>query len=222
MSDPKPAEPTTPTPTPPTPTATTTPTPSPTDPVDPAVTPPVDPKPADPDDPSLISKGDPTPKPDEPLTAEDLKLPEGIEINEDAQKEFIDILNENLSRKELADKLLNLQTTMDQAASDSISQAWEDMVEEWKTAAGAHPDFGGDKLAPALGSIKTLINEVMGDKAGEVFEAFDLTGMGSNPALISLLHKLASERAEGTPASGAPNVPVLTLAQQMFPGQGKR
>ena len=174
------------------------------------------------DDESLISEGGKKTEEQPLLTVDDLKLPEGVEINEDARSEFIDILNENLSRKELADKLLNLQTTMDQAASDSISKAWDDMVEEWKTTAGAHPDFGGDKLAPALGSIKTLINEVMGDKAGEVFEAFDLTGIGSNPALISLLHKLASERAEGTPASGAPNVPVLTLAQQMFPEQGKR
>ena len=173
-------------------------------------------------DKSLISNGENKAEEQPPLTAEDLTLPEGIEINEDAQKTFVDILNENLSRKELANKLLNLQTTMDQAASDSISQAWDDMVEEWKTAANAHSDFGGDKLAPALGSIKTLINEVMGDKAGEVFEVFDLTGAGSNPAVISLLHKLAGERAEGTLASGDPGAPALGLAQQMFPDQGKK
>ena len=231
MSDPKPADPTptpTPTPTPePTPTPTPTPTPDPTPtPVDPK---PADPKPADPDPLSLISEGgkpkdpEPTPTPDvTPITAADLKFPEGFEIDESAQKEFVDIMNEGLTRSELANKLVTFQSTMAQAASDSISSAWDDMVEEWQTAAEAHPEVGGDKLAPALGSIKTLINEVMKDKANEVFDAFDLTGVGNNPAVISLLSKLASERAEGKPTTGDPTTAPTTLAKQMFPNQGQK
>ncbi len=195
-----------------------------TDPVDPAVTPPVDPALVDPEDPSLISKGDPVKAPEAqpPLTPADLALPEGTEIDEASQGKFIDILNENLPRKELADKLLNLQTEMNQAASDSISDAWETMQEEWKTAANAHPDFGGDKLAPALGSIKEMINGVMGEEAAVgVFDALDLTGVGSHPALISLLNKLAIERAEGKATVGSPTPAPQSLADAMFPNQGQ-
>ena len=220
-NDPKPVDP----PLTPTLTPTPEPTPTPTDPVDP----PTDPKPADPDPPSLITKGDdpkdqdPTPTPDEaPITAADLKFPEGFEIDESAQKQFVDIMNEDLTRIELANKLVTFQSTMAQAASDSISGSWDDMVTQWQTAAEAHPDIGGDKLKPALGAVKNLINEVMGDKANEVFDAFDLTGIGNNPDVISLLHKLASERAEGKLTAGERAAPATTLAQQMFPDQGKK
>ena len=204
------------------PTTTEPTTPTTTDPVDPAVTPSADPAPVA-DDPSLITKGDPatTPEPEPPLTAADLTLPEGTEVDEASQAKFIDILNEDLSRGDLAGKLLDLQSEMSQAASDSISEAWNTMQEEWKTAAQAHPDFGGDKLAPALGSVKELINEVMGDKASDVFDALDLTGVGSHPALISLLHKLALDRAEGKAAVGAPAAPAQSLADIMFPNQGQ-
>jgi len=203
MADPTPTEPTTEPTTTPTETTTTT--------QDSGET----------EDKSLIGGGTEKPEERAPLTANDLALPEGVEIDEASKGKFIDILNENLSRKELADKLLNLQTEMSQTASDSISEAWDTMQEEWKTAAGAHPDCGGDKLAPALGSVKELINEVMGDKASDVFEAFDLTGVGSHPAVISLLHKLALERAEGKATVGSPASPPQSLADAMFPNQGQ-
>ena len=173
------------------------------------------------DDESLITKGEEKVEEQAPLVAADLTLPYGFEINEDAQGKFVNILNEDLSRKELAGKLMDLQTEMVQAASESISDAWDTMQEEWKTAAGAHPDFGGDKLAPALGSIKELINEVMGEGAKDVFEALDLTGVGSHPSLISLLHKLAVERAEGAATVGSPQPVPQSLAEAMFPNQGK-
>ena len=157
-----------------------------------------------------------------PITAADLKFPEGFEINESDQKEFVDIMNEGLTRAELANKLVTFQSTMAQAASDSISSAWDDMVTQWQAAAEAHPEIGGDKLKPALGAIKNLINEVMGDKANEVFDAFDLTGIGDNPDVISLLSRLASERAEGKLTTGDPTTAPTTLAKQMFPNQGKK
>ena len=175
---------------------------------------------------SLITKGEEGTETETeeqaPITAADLKFPEGFEIDESAQKQFVDIMNEDLTRAELANKLVTFQSTMAQAASDSISGSWDDMVTQWQTAAEAHPDIGGDKLKPALGAVKNLINEVMGDKANEVFDAFDLTGIGNNPDVISLLHKLASERAEGKLTAGERAAPATTLAQQMFPNQGKK
>jgi len=157
----------------------------------------------------------------EALTAADLSFPEGVEIDETAKGQFVDILNEGLSGKALADKLIALQIGMAQTASDSISQAWTTMQDEWKAAAAAHPDFGGDKLAPALASVKELVNEVMGGEAATVFEALDLTGVGSHPALISLLHKLALERAEGKATVGSPQAIPVSLADAMFPNQGQ-
>ena len=173
---------------------------------------------------SFISNGETKTETEDtaPITAADLKFPEGFEIDESAQKQFVDIMNEDLTRAELANKLVTFQSTMAQAASDSISGSWDDMVTQWQTAAEAHPDIGGDKLKPALGAVKNLINEVMGDKANEVFDAFDLTGIGNNPDVISLLHKLASERAEGKLTAGERAAPATTLAQQMFPDQGKK
>ncbi len=155
------------------------------------------------------------------LAASDLTFPEGFEIDEAATGQFVDILNEGLSGKALADKLIALQTTMAQTASESISQAWTTMQDEWKAQAAAHPDFGGDKLAPALASVKELVNDVMGGEAATVFEALDLTGVGSHPALISLLHKLAVERAEGTATVGAPQPVAQSIADVMFPNQGQ-
>ena len=175
---------------------------------------------------SLITKGEEETKTETeeqaPITAADLKFPEGFEIDESAQKQFVDIMNEDLTRAELANKLVTFQSTMAQDASDSISGSWDDMVTQWQAAAEAHPEIGGDKLKPALGAVKNLINEVMGDKANEVFDAFDLTGIGNNPDVISLLHKLASERAEGKLTVGDHVAAETTLAKQMFPNQGQK
>ena len=176
---------------------------------------------------TLITKGNGEEKAEtaaevEPLKVEDLVLPEGFEVNDEAQANFVEILNDkDLSPADLANKLVALQAGMAQAASDTISDAWNTMQDEWKQAAQSHPEFGGSKLAPTLGSIKELINEVMGDQASTVFDAMDLTGVGSHPGLIAFLAKLAAERSEGKLTIGNPAAPTPSAAEVMFPNQGK-
>lgn len=157
----------------------------------------------------------------EPFTAEDITLPEGFELDDERMDAFVNLMNEGLSPKELAGKLIGLQAEMAQGASDSISDAWTTMQEEWKTASVALPDLGGDNMPATLGSIKELINEVMGEGAKDVFEAFDLTGMGNHPAMISLLARLAADRAEGKLTKGEVAPIKGSIAEQMFPNQGK-
>jgi hypothetical protein len=190
--------------------------------VNPTPTPEPDPKPEPTPEPEPKPKeGDPEPEPTpvEPLTVEQLTLPEGFELQPELSNKFIEILNDSeLSPQDRANALLALHSETLTTASEAGSKAWDDMQTEWKDAAKADPDIGGAKLQPTLTNIGKLLDE-FGDK--EVRDVFDLTGAGNNVHMIKFLNKIADKLTEGNfftagnPAGGGddPNA----AARRMFP-----
>ena len=60
----------------------------------------------------------------EPLKAEDITIPEGVEVDAELGKSFVDILNdEKLSRKELAQKLFDLYQSQSVKMLDGLKAA---------------------------------------------------------------------------------------------------
>lgn len=161
-----------------------------------------------------------TPAVVEPLTLESFKIPEGFEVDPEVSSKFLEILNdEKITSAERAQGLIDLQAGMMQKAFSASEQVFATQQETWVNEAKADSDVGGEKLAPALGRIATLVNQF---GSPELKQVFDVTGAGNNVHMIKFLNKIASEFGEGGPVLGAPATSQASLAERMYPSMKKQ
>ena len=156
---------------------------------------------------------------DNPFKVEELKLPDGMKIDEPTSKGFVDLVNKFGIPRDAAAELVNLQAAAMKAASEKGESAWNDLQTEWQKAVKADPDFVGEKFTTAQAGIGQLLTKY-GDDG--VKAAFDLTGAGNNPAIFKFLSKIAKDLTEPGPRP----IPSLTsvpksAAETLFPNQGK-
>ena len=156
-----------------------------------------------------------------PVTADNIELPEGVTMAEEPMNEFLELINnQEKSRGELAQDLINLQVKLAQDAQDAATNAgqqlWDDTQNTWREQAQALPEIGGKELPKTLATIKSGLTAMGADQA--TFEAFDVTGAGNHPAIIKILHALTKDHVENPPVSGdgAGQKDKLTQAQIMF------
>lgn len=150
------------------------------------------------------------------LTAEDLTLPEGMTLTDEARTEFFGILEGTGSAKEKANSLLALahKSAGDavQATVDEYARQWTQTEEAWKQA--IQEQFPGDKLAAAQSNIAKLLDKY-GDSDARA--AFTATGAGNNPHIFALLNKIAADLTELPPVQGNPtNGAQLTRADRLY------
>jgi hypothetical protein len=89
----------------------------------------------------------------EPLTVESIKFPEGMEVDEPLRDEFLTVMNNpDLSPKDRAQALIDLQAKAMQAVSEKGNKLWSDMQDQWQKEAR---DKFGTALEPTLGNIST-------------------------------------------------------------------
>lgn len=158
----------------------------------------------------------------EPITMESLSLPEGFEISEEHQPALLEVLNDpSLSRAELVSKLASLQGDYTVAAQEAALQSqidtWNTTIQGWKDECRALPEIGGANLDKSLSEIKRGLLAVGADE--KTFAALDLTGAGSQPQIVAILHKLVKPHLERGPVTGAPASTPLDRANRMFPQQ---
>jgi len=163
----------------------------------------------------------PTAEAVEPLTSEALTFPEGTEVPEEAVNEFLKVMNGELPRAELAQKLIDLQINSAQKAAESATEAaqvsWDETQATWDREARALPEIGGERLDASLAQIKKGLIEAGATQS--TFEAFDLTGAGNHPEMIRILYALTKPMQEGSPVSGEPVQGKLSQAERMFGGK---
>lgn len=156
----------------------------------------------------------------EPVTMENITLPEGIEIPEDSQEEFLGFINDGeLSRADLVTKLIGMQAESLSAAAQAPIDAWATLREGWQAEARALPEIGGDNWEGSLADIKRGLDAAGATK--EAYEALDVTGAGDNPHLIQMMHKLVQPFLEKAPQAGDPTTTKADLATRMYPSMNK-
>ena len=163
--------------------------------------------------------GDAPPEPVTPLTAADITLPEGAEVSETAMTSFLEIMNNaDFSAKERSEKLLALQheftASLLEDAGKQLQETWTSTLAEWERQAAALPEIGGKNLPQTLATIKKGLDAAGADP--ELYKALDITGAGTNPHVIKILHALTKNLTEGGPVSGSPTKGPLTHEQKMF------
>ena len=152
----------------------------------------------------------------EPITFDQLTLPEGFAISEDLSKSFVDLMNDkDMSPTERAQSLIDLQAKALTSMAEANQNVWNTQQETWKTEVKNDPEIGGAHLEGKLANIGKLLTEF---GTPELRGIFDLTGMGNNIHAIRFLDKIASQLTEGRFVSGsAPTVGGESAAQKLFP-----
>ena len=155
----------------------------------------------------------------EPIAADAITLPEGVERDEEAITGFLEIMNnQELSRADLAQKLVDYQVSAQQkgmeASVEAATSLWDQTQDEWRTAAEALPEIGGEALPATLAQIKKGLIAAGADES--TFDAMNLTGAGNHPAIIKVLHKLTASVTETPPVKGDPTTGKLSQAERMF------
>ncbi len=158
----------------------------------------------------------------EPLTVESYNIPEGTEIDTDTLGSFTELMNNNeLSRADLAQGIIDLQIETTQKAMESATEAaqtlWNGTQTTWQDEARALPNIGGDHMDKTLATIKKGLETVGATK--DTFAAMDLTGAGNHPEIIRVLHALTVNLGEGGPVRGSQTQVPRTQADKMFGGQ---
>ena len=151
-----------------------------------------------------------------PITAEDLSVPEDLQLNEARQGELVDFINEFQIPPAAVAKFMEMNGGWAQEDAQAQVDNWTTTQEQWVEQAQNDPKIGGDQLEGNLNEIGKLLDvmtQVPDGKggfaadekyAGELRQAFDMTGAGNHPAIIRFLSDVAKQArvSEGTPLIG--------------------
>ncbi len=133
-------------------------------------------------------------RPPAPVSLEDLKLPEGVKLDPEGGKAFVDILNNaELSGKDRGQALIDLHqkeiARVHKELTDHQRKVWDDLNAGWKDKLRKDPELGGNRLNTNLSMAKAVV-EMFGGTPDEVRELLihtDNNGMGNFPGYIRML-----------------------------------
>lgn len=156
-----------------------------------------------------------------PFEAKEIKLPEGVMVDEGAQKAFTDLVNKFGIPRDAAAALVDLQVNTLKALSEKDSGSWDETQEKWLADSKKDATYGGAKFDASMASIGGLIAQYGDDN---LRAALDLTGAGNHPAFFNFFAKIAAQMGEGgvlkmPPSPGGTG--DKSAADILYPNQGK-
>lgn len=150
-----------------------------------------------------------------PLTVEDISIPEGMEIPDELRDEFLTVMNDGeMTPKDRAQALIDLQAKAAQEASEAASQAFVTQQQAWQDEVKADPDIGGAKFDATIKGISRLVDQYGTDEFVQVMAS---TGAGNNIHVVKFFHQLAQKLNEPAPVNGAPVATQEDAASRLFP-----
>ena len=166
-----------------------------------------------PDTSVLTEQPQPEAAPVEPLTFEQLTIPQGMEITTEQAAPILAAINDPaLSPAELGNALI---AAYEAQVRDDYT-AWQISQRERGEAVLADPEIGGDKWPQTQARITAMINEFSPDPDGLRRELVE-TGMGNSIHLVRLFAKLGELVGEGKPVVGTSPNNDKPLEQRMYP-----
>lgn len=150
----------------------------------------------------MIGSNTATPEAPAPLTAADFKLPEGLKADDGLIGEFVDLLNKgDLSAKDRAQGLIDLQAKVAKAAVEGQQAAWDAEQKMLKAEVRVDPTIGGPNLDKTLGGINKMIRQY--PEHEKVFGLLAATGLGNHIEFVKFAKWAADQLNEGqAPATG--------------------
>lgn len=151
----------------------------------------------------------------EPLTAEDISFPEGLEVPDELRDQFLAVVNDGeLSPKDRAQALIDLQAKAAQQASETASQQFADQQQQWQDEVRNDPELGGAKFDATIAGISRLVDQYGSDEFVQVMAA---TGAGNNIHVVRFISQLAQKLNEPAAVTGQPVATREDAASRLFP-----
>jgi hypothetical protein len=176
---------------------------------------------------TLVSQGEGAAQPNageaQPVTVDALTIPEGLTLEGEFGEKFLSIVNDdNLTRQQRANALLELQRDSQKAASETASARWGDLQTEWQKQVTEDPEVGGANLTTSLKNVSnTLAQFTTNDEELQKLKtAFDETGAGNRVEIVKFLARIGKAFGEGRPvgaksAAEGPKDPAKVLFPSM-------
>lgn len=153
--------------------------------------------------------------PPEPLVADDITFPEGMEVPDEIRDDFLKIFNDaEMTPKDRAQALVDLQAKVAGQASEAASQQFQDQQRQWQDEVKNDPTVGGAQFQENIQRIQRLVDQFGNDEFAGVMAA---TGAGNNIHVVKFFHAIAEKLVEGGPVSGAPANVEGSAASRMYP-----
>lgn len=153
----------------------------------------------------------------------DIKLPEGVALDQALLDKATPVLKELGMTNDQANKLAALVADVRKYDSDALQTTANDVAKEWKDAAFKDPEIGnGDPATFAKNAeIARTVLKQFGPDLGELLTH---TPLGNHPGLIKLALFAAAQMADdkvrapgGIPGSGGPAPEKKSPAEVLFP-----
>ncbi len=156
-------------------------------------------------------------KPDN-YTTDEIKLPEGMELDEEVMKEFTDFADKtNLSQKGYNKAIEYGIKLVEQTKSnmlEAFKQSEEQKVMNYKRASFNDKEIGGANYDKALSEASPAYNKFVNSECQQLFKE---TGLEFHPAIIKLFRNISSEMADDTFRSGPKISTDKSREERMFP-----
>lgn len=145
----------------------------------------------------------------------EITLPEGFTNDATLMTEAHTVLAAAGVAPDKAQSLIDLFGKAVKGSADAQLAAHNTQQAAWMTEINALPEFTGPTRETSLASIGRLFDEYGTPEAKAALNAY---GVGNNPALVKMMHKIASALTEGTPAPGGrPKVGANAQAKPVGP-----
>jgi hypothetical protein len=152
------------------------------------------------------------PKAPEPQVPEayDLKMPDGIELDQASADEFTAIAKELKLDQGSAQKLADIAAKQAQRQVEAHSK----LVESWVDKVKADKDIGGDRLEENLGIARKALDTFGTPELRDVLNA---SGLGNHPEVIRAFLKAGKAISEDKFVTGSPKGAETDIARKLFP-----
>lgn len=128
----------------------------------------------------------------------DFVLPEGMELDSTLLEQAIPVFKELGLSKESAQKLVDLRAKQIQDDIKSQAESFDQLKQDWQTAAKSDPEIGGDKYPESVATARLALSKV---GTPELTKLLDEFGMGNHPEMIRLLARVGKFVKEDSPGN---------------------
>lgn len=123
----------------------------------------------------------------------DFKLPEGVTLDPEMLTEFKSAAKEAGLTQEAAQKFIELGAKITKGQTTRLQSEVNATREQWKTAAAADPEFGGEKFDANLAVAKKAFDQF---GTPELKTFLNDTGLGNHPELVRWAFRVGGALSE--------------------------
>lgn len=132
-------------------------------------------------------------QPATPVEYTDFAVPEGLEMDAEVLTNFKGIAKELGIPQEAAQKLIDLQASLETKRSAAAEQAQAEQAQQWAAQIKADKELGGENYSK---TVETAVKAIEQYGSPELRSLLNETGIGNHPELVKFCHRIGKALSE--------------------------